>query len=130
MLRGAIEIARRDRVSGWLISAAGPLRGETVLAFVGRRCVGSGQVSVFRADLNAPDLGDGFSGFDFPIELQDGEAVESVVIRLELCDPVLVQDGSQVVASSALRPTDFTMPVQRRGAGPGIRVATAPRSPD
>lgn len=115
MLRGAIEVATPKRIAGWMISSAGTLSDKVVLAFSGARCVGAGSVSVFRPDLVAPDLGDGFSGFDFAIELRDGESVESVVVKLELCDAALIQAASEVVARAA-RPAVLTTPMHRHDA--------------
>ncbi len=99
MIRGAIEIAQRNRVVGWLHAQSGPLRGQTVLAFVGGRCVGSGEVDGFRQDLLDAGLGDGFSGFDFPVRLAEGERVGSLMVRLQFSDVALLQATSQVVGA-------------------------------
>ena len=99
MIRGAIEIAQRNRVVGWMHAQSGPLRGQTVLAFVGGRCVGSGEVEGFRQDLLDAGLGDGFCGFDFPVRLSEGERVGSLLVRLQFSDAALLQQSSQVVGA-------------------------------
>jgi hypothetical protein len=97
MIRGAIEVAQKTRVVGWIYSAAEPLRGKTVLAFVGGRCVGSGEVDGFRRDLLDAKLGDGFCGFDFPVRLAENEAVGALIVRLQFSDVALLQQTSRVV---------------------------------
>ena len=105
MIRGAIEVTSRRKVSGWIVSAARPLKGKLVLAFVGSQCVGSGRVDVFRPDLLNANLGDGYAGYDFAIALSDDDDVGSVVIRLEECDAAILQSGSEVVG----RPSRLSM---------------------
>ena len=46
MIRGAIEIANRSVISGWLYAPELPLRDQLVLAFVGKRHVGTGKIEV------------------------------------------------------------------------------------
>ncbi len=96
MIRGAIEVVQPTRVAGWLHSKAEPLREKTVLAFVGTRCVGAGQVDRFRQDLLDAKLGDGYCGFEFPIRLAEGEAVGAVIVRLQFSDMALIQGSSRV----------------------------------
>ncbi len=95
MIRGAIEVAQEKLVSGWIYSSAG-LRGSLVLAFSGKRCVGSGKVEIFRQDLLDAKLGDGFCGFHFPVALQAGEHPASIVVRPADCDAALIQAASRV----------------------------------
>ncbi len=97
MIRGAIEVAQRNRVTGWIHAQSESLRGKVVLAFVAGRCVGSGEVDGFRQDLLDAGLGDGYCGFDFPIRLVDGEQVGSLVVRLQFSDTALLQSTSQVL---------------------------------
>lgn len=99
MIRGAIEIASRSVVSGWLYSPVADLRDQLVLAFVGTRHVGTGRLEIFRKDLKEAGLGEGWSGFYFPIELKAGEEPESVMVRLEASDLVLLQRNAVVVAA-------------------------------
>ena len=101
MIRGAIEVAQAARVAGWIYSGSEPLRGKTVLAFVGGRCVGAGEVDGFRKDLLDAKLGDGFCGFDFPVRLAEGEAVGALIVRLQFSDAALLQQDSRVLGSAA-----------------------------
>ena len=96
MIRGAIEVAQKTRVAGWLYSATDPLRDKTVLAFVGARCVGAGKVDRFRQDLLDAKLGDGYCGYDFPVRLADGESAGAVIVRLQFSDMALIQTASRV----------------------------------
>ncbi len=96
MIRGAIEVAQRTRVAGWLYSATTPLRDNTVLAFVGTRCVGAGKVERFRQDLLDAKLGDGYCGYDFPIKLAEGESASAVIVRMQFSDMALLQPASRV----------------------------------
>ncbi len=97
MIRGAIEIANRSVVSGWLYCKHFSLNGELAHAFVGSQHVGSGRIDLFRQDIKDAGLGDGFSGFYFPIALLENEAPESVIVRLDECDMLLVQDSAAVL---------------------------------
>ncbi len=97
MIRGAIEIAQDQLVAGWIYCGAFPLRNQLVLAFVGRRCVGSGRVEIFRRDLADAGLGDGYCGFHFPVALERDEHPGSVVVRLADSDLALIQPDSRVV---------------------------------
>jgi hypothetical protein len=97
MIRGSIEIAGRSLVSGWLYSPVVDLRGRLVLAFVGDRFVGGGRVEITRRDIKAAGLGDGTSGFYFPVSLQPGEDPGSIVVRLENSDLSLLQAHALVV---------------------------------
>lgn len=96
MIRGAIEVAQKARVAGWLYSATNSLRDMTVLAFVGPRCVGSGKVEHFRQDLLDAKLGDGYCGYDFPVRLAEGESAGSVIVRLQFSDMALIQPSSHI----------------------------------
>ncbi len=98
MIRGAIEIANRSIVSGWLYSSAVDLRGQLVLAFVGKRHVGTGKIELFRKDIKDAGLGSGYSGFYFPVALEPGEEPEAVVVRLDQSDLALMHRDSVVVA--------------------------------
>ena len=100
MIRGAIEVAQRTRVAGWIYSATEPLRGKTVLAFVAGRCVGSGEVDGFRKDLLDAKLGDGLCGFDFPVRLAEGESVGALIVRLKFSDVALLQPGCRILGSA------------------------------
>lgn len=97
MIRGAIEQATRENVSGWLYCQAMPLRGGLVLAFVGEECVGTGRIEFYREDLHKARLGDGYCGFYFPVQLQDNQDPAAIVVRLADSDLSLLQRGSLVV---------------------------------
>ena len=97
MIRGALESASRNNVSGWLYSKAFNLHGQLLLAFVGKRHVGSGRVELFRKDILDAGLGDGYSGFYFPVDLRPSEHPESIAIRLEASDLSLLHPASIVV---------------------------------
>ena len=124
MIRGSIEIAEPKRVAGWIVSSAATLRGKTVLAFAGAKCVGSGTVEVFRRALLAAGLGDGYAGFDFPIALSGDQDLASVVIRPESCDAAILQVGCEVVRLPAVKAESR----RRLGVGdaPLTVVAAAP----
>ncbi len=96
MIRGAIEVANRTVISGWLYSQAVGLQGQLVLAFIGTRHVGTGKVEIFRKDLKDAGLGDGFSGFYFPLTLLPTDQPEAVIVRLDASDLCLLQQGSLV----------------------------------
>lgn len=96
MIRGAIEVATPALVSGWIYCKAESLRDQLVLAFVSGRCVGTGKVEIFRKDLLDAKLGDGYCGFHFPIQLQDGESPGSIVVKLQNSDACLLQAKSKV----------------------------------
>jgi hypothetical protein len=99
MIRGAIELADQDRVSGWIYSASDSLRDKTIMAFVGNRCAGTGKVEEFRKDLLEAKLGDGYCGFHFPVRLLPEENTASLVVRLLNSDAVLLQSSSHVVGA-------------------------------
>ncbi|MEJ0048442.1 MAG: hypothetical protein WDN04_21760 [Rhodospirillales bacterium] len=94
MIRGAIEVAQKNRVAGWIYSSADSVRDKLILAFVGGRCVGSGKVDRFRKDLLEAKLGDGYCGFEFPIKLNEGEKLGAVVVKLQSSDAALIQRDS------------------------------------
>jgi hypothetical protein len=94
MIRGAIEVAQKNRVAGWIYSSADAVRDKLILAFVGGRCVGSGKVDRFRKDLLEAKLGDGYCGFEFPIKLNEGEKLGAVVVKLQSSDAALIQRDS------------------------------------
>ncbi len=96
MIRGAIESVQDKLVSGWIYAGPYKLRDQLVLAFSGSRCVGTGRVEIFRGDLSEAGLGDGYCGFHFPIALEHGEELASVVIRLADSDASLIQATSRV----------------------------------
>ena len=91
MIRGSIEVASHTHISGWIHAETGTARDRLILAFAGERCVGAGKVDRFRRDLLDANLGDGYCGFDFPIKLNDGEAVGSVIVKLQNSDAALIQ---------------------------------------
>ena len=98
MIRGAIEIASKSIISGWLFSPTLPMRGKVVLAFIDDRHVGTGKVELFRKDLKDAGLGDGFAGFHFPVKLLNQDDAGRMTIRLESSDLCLLQQGAEVRA--------------------------------
>lgn len=115
MIRGAIETATHSNVSGWLYSKAFNLHGQLLLAFAGNRHIGSGRIELFRKDIMDAGLGDGYSGFYFPVDLRPSEHPESITIRLEASDLALLHPASAVVpadrapAKSPARPQDAVL---------------------
>ncbi|EFH12344.1 hypothetical protein ACFFMP_12920 [Pseudoroseomonas cervicalis] len=100
MLRGAIESVIGNKISGWIYAPLDNFRGTTVLAFVDEECVGSGTVELYRPDLAAAGLGDGYLGFSFWVTLRHRRDAPRIVIRLEGSDAVLLQRQSRVVDGS------------------------------
>ena len=98
MIRGAIEIASKSIVAGWLFSPLISMRGKVVLAFIDDRHIGIGKVEHFRKDLKDAGLGDGFAGFHFPVKLSVEDDAARITIRLESSDLYLLQLGAQVQA--------------------------------
>ena len=120
MIRGAIEVANRSIVSGWLFSEKLDLRGSLVLAFIGSRHVGSGKVEIFRKDLHEAGLGDGHSGFYFPLTLLPTDQPEAVTIRLDQSDLCLLQAGS-LISQPPKRPTSPNAVPQAKIPAPAQR---------
>jgi hypothetical protein len=100
MIRGAIEIANRSVISGWLYAPGMMLRDQLVLAFVGKRHVGTGKIELFRKDIKDAGLGDGYSGFYFPVSLNPGEQPETIVVRLDQSDLNLLHRDSVVIPAT------------------------------
>ncbi len=99
MLRGAIELATTELVQGWIYSDVGPVRDQVIVALSGQDCLGTGRVDVFRPDLADAGVGDGNCGFSFPIAVRP-DAVESVVVKLDGSDAVLLQVDAHVGSGS------------------------------
>jgi len=97
VIRGSIEVAQRKRVAGWIFCSAASVRESEVLAFIGARCVGAGRVDRFRQDLYEAGLGDGYCGFDFPLNLADDDKLGGVVVRLAGSDASLIQAGTRLL---------------------------------
>jgi hypothetical protein len=97
VIRGAIEVANRNLVSGWIYCKAASVRDQLVLAFVGQRCVGTGKVEIYRKDLHDAKLGDGYCGFHFPVDLRDGDETASIVVKMQDSDAALLHAKSRVV---------------------------------
>lgn len=100
MIRGAIDYIDQHRVGGWLHSDASAVKGQTVLAFLNKECVGAGTVEQFRQDLADAGLGDGYVGFNFGISVPDDAAPEAVVVKIDGSDLVLMQSASSVVGAN------------------------------
>lgn len=91
MFRGHIDLATRNRVEGWLHCKCQALRDYPVLAFIGAECVGEGVIDVFRGDLVDANLGDGWSGFSFAVQLTDSQNPADIVVRLADTDAYILQ---------------------------------------
>ena len=96
MIRGAIEVASRSIVSGWLYSPAIELRGKIVLAFIDQKHIGTGRIELFRKDLKEAGLGDGFAGFHFPVKLSGADDPGRITVRLEASDLCLLQQDAAI----------------------------------
>jgi len=96
MLKGAIDYVSASEIGGWIYSAAGSLRDQTVLAFIDDVCIGAGRVEVFREDLADAGLGDGFLGFRFPVTLPKLEQAPLVVVKLEGSDALIMQPSARL----------------------------------
>jgi len=118
VIRGSIEVARRTHVSGWIYADTDTVRDRLILAFAGERCVGAGKVDRFRRDLLEARLGDGYCGFDFPIKLNDDEAVASVIVKLQNSDAALIQRDSLLIGPDCAEPDAVDL-----GAIPPHRVS-------
>jgi hypothetical protein len=101
MIKGAIEVANRSIISGWLYGNAVDLRGHLVLAFIGERHVGTGKIELFRKDIKEAGLGDGYSGFYFPVTLKASDHPETITIRLDQSDLVLLNRNCVLAAAPA-----------------------------
>lgn len=110
MIRGAIESVIGNKISGWIYAPAESFRGSKVLAFVDEECVGGGVVELYRPDLAAAGLGDGYLGFSFWVTLRSRRDAGRIVIRLEGSDAVLLQRQSRVADGA----------VKEASAGPGL----------
>lgn len=110
MVRGAIESVIGNKISGWIYAPAENFRGSKVLAFVDEECVGAGEAELYRPDLAAAGLGDGYLGFSFWVTLRHRRDAGRIVIRLEGSDAVLLQRQSRVTDGAA----------QEAAAGPGL----------
>jgi len=95
MIRGAIEVATTEMVKGWVYSDIASVRDQIIVALSGRECLGTGRVDVFRPDLADAGVGDGNCGFSFPITVR-ADAVDSVVVKLDGSDAVLLQADAHV----------------------------------
>jgi len=103
MIRGTIEYVSERQIGGWVYSPYIETRDQTVMAFLDGKCIGAGRVEIFRQDLADAGLGDGFQGFNFPIELDDPADRDRVVLRFESGDVMLLQSGSKVVSAASTR---------------------------
>jgi len=101
MLRGAIDFAAPDRVSGWIFSRAVPVEGLLLQAFVDGLCVGEGLVGLYREDIKTAGLGDGRCGFSLAITLSDPSDTERVYVRLAESDFLLKQPTVTVAGKAA-----------------------------
>ncbi len=124
MIRGAIETASRTVISGWLYARAVDLRGQLVLAFIGNRHVGTGKIELFRKDILDAGLGDGYSGFHFPVELEPSDDPQSLTIRLEQSDLNLLQPEALVVPATLVQKPATAKPSTRPAAARAAKATT------
>lgn len=106
MIRGAIETIDDQHIQGWVYSPIAPVRGLKLLAFHGNRCAGAGVVDIFRADLVAAGLGDGFGGFRFGYSLRPGEYARRLTLRFENSDFDLLQRHMIILPEEEFAPLD------------------------
>lgn len=73
-LQGCFDGLRGSTVAGWAYDAQDSKRRVTVELFEGRQCVAQTEAKIFRGDLKAVGIGDGFHGFEIviPREFLDG----------------------------------------------------------
>lgn len=101
MLRGNIDQVTRGQISGWVYSDVSKVAGRKLLAFVGERCIGSGEVGLLRPDLKEAGLGDGKLGFEIFIDGGDIKDLNLVNLRLEFSDFALFPQAFHKSAASA-----------------------------
>jgi hypothetical protein len=94
-------MATRTIVSGWLYSPVIDLRGKLVLAYLDARLVGSGHVSIMRPDIQSAGLGDGQSGFYFPVTLNADDDPRCIAVRLEASDLSLFHPQAAIAVRSS-----------------------------
>lgn len=88
--RGAIEQADGRVVSGWVHRTDDSLDGVSVLAFLGKDCIGTARVEIQRADILAAGLGDGKAGFHMETLPVPRDQRHRVYVRLAGDDAVFV----------------------------------------
>lgn len=108
MIIGTIETCSEGEIGGWIHSRSADLRGETVLAYLDGICVGSGVIGLFREDLLAAGLDDGYLGFRFAVTFDRPSDCGRVVVALANSQAVLLQQGATVTnQGSSMEPSSF-----------------------
>lgn len=90
-IRGAIELVLNDLVAGWISSTTRDLRDARVLAFLGTDCIGAGNISIHRPDIEAVGFGNGWAGFAVPTGQVPDARLNEVYVKLEGEDLILVR---------------------------------------
>jgi hypothetical protein len=106
MIRGAIEVAGPGSVVGWMYCADVPLIGQTVVAYIGDRSIGSGKIDLYRPGLHRVGLGNGTCGFNFRVRTTEADNLGSIVVRLQRSDLILAQPGRVIMDGAAKRDGD------------------------
>jgi hypothetical protein len=96
-------VAGPASVIGWMYCADLPLTGQTVVAYIGDRSIGSGKIDIYRPDLHRVGLGDGMCGFNFRVRTAEGDNLGSIVVRMQKSDLFLAQRGTSITEGSAKR---------------------------
>jgi hypothetical protein len=110
VLKGAIDHVASGEVGGWIHSESKSLRDCKVLAFLNDKCIGGGQVDIYREDLADAGLGDGYVGFRFPVTLSSPADFPVVVVKLEGSDAWIVQRTARVIdRGSIASPTSLSV---------------------
>lgn len=100
MIRGAIELVTTDVVQGWIYAEGISTRNRNILAFLNGQCIGAGTVGLFRQDLAAAGLGDGYFGFAIDVSV-DEALLPSIVVKLEGSDALLIQANTKIAGAAA-----------------------------
>lgn len=101
MIKGNIDFFSYTEVRGWIHSQNFSADNTEVSAYVKDLCVGQGTLDVYRQDLVEAGLGEGWSGFEFKIQIPFDVDIRDFIIRLPHCDFVLTPKEDLVLA---LRP--------------------------
>ena len=98
MIKGNIDFFSHTEVRGWVHSQNFSADDIEVSAYVKDLCVGQGTLDVYRQDLIEAGLGDGWSGFEFKIQIPFDADIRDFNIRLPDCDFVLTPKEDLVLA--------------------------------
>jgi hypothetical protein len=94
MIKGNIDFISQSSVRGWIHIPSLSYTGIEIGAYVKNHCVGRGLVDVYRQDLAEIGLGNGWSGFDFKINVFNRSDLLVLDIRIDNCDFVLLPSSN------------------------------------